>query len=395
MSLLAGDVTADPLAEAGRAAGPAARGRPGAAGPLGDRPGAVAGAGGGGGAVPRRGEPRGRAGGSAGRQAALVNPSTAFGLALCDELARCGLREVVVAPGSSGTPLAMAFAELEQRGRLRLHVRIDERSASFTALGLAKASRPAGGGGVHVRDGGGQLPPGRDRGRRVRGPAAGADRRPAARAARHRRQPGRSTRSSCTAARCAGTPRPGVPERLPGMAAYWRSLACRAWAHAAGGAGGLPGPVHLNLPLRDPLTPELPGTPAAPGLARVAGRPPGRAPWTRFEAPGRRPSRSSCPGPNAASSCAATATTTRRRSSGWPSRPGWPVLAEPSSGARQRAERPARLPVPARHPGVRGRPPPRRAGVGRPPGAFPPPVGLAGRLRRTSRGHRPGPGTLG
>ena len=59
------------------------------------------------------------------------------------------------------------------------------------------------------------------------------------------------------------------------------------------------------------------------------------------------------------------------------------------------AERAARLPVPARHPGVRGRPPPRRAGVGRPPRTLPPPVGLAGRLRRTSCGHRPGPGTLG
>ena len=70
-----------------------------------------------------------------------MNPSTAFGLAFCDELARCGLREVVLAPGSRSTPLAMAFEDLERRGRLRLHVRIDERSASFTALGLAKASR--------------------------------------------------------------------------------------------------------------------------------------------------------------------------------------------------------------------------------------------------------------
>jgi 2-succinyl-5-enolpyruvyl-6-hydroxy-3-cyclohexene-1-carboxylate synthase len=70
-----------------------------------------------------------------------VNPATAFGLAFCDELARCGLREVVLAPGSRSTPLAMAFGDLEQRGRLRLHVRIDERSASFAALGLAKTSR--------------------------------------------------------------------------------------------------------------------------------------------------------------------------------------------------------------------------------------------------------------
>src|SRR5258708_32813166 len=36
--------------------------------------------------------------------------------------------------------MAMAFDELDRGGRIRLHVRIDERSASFTALGLAKAS---------------------------------------------------------------------------------------------------------------------------------------------------------------------------------------------------------------------------------------------------------------
>ena len=70
-----------------------------------------------------------------------MNPSTAFGISFTDELVRCGLREVVLAPGSRSTPLAMAFCEAERRGLVRLHVRIDERSASFTALGLAKASR--------------------------------------------------------------------------------------------------------------------------------------------------------------------------------------------------------------------------------------------------------------
>ena len=77
-----------------------------------------------------------------GRQVPAVNPSTAFGVTFSDELIRCGLREVVLAPGSRSTPLAMAFYEAARQQRLRLHVRIDERSASFTALGLAKASRP-------------------------------------------------------------------------------------------------------------------------------------------------------------------------------------------------------------------------------------------------------------
>ena len=61
----------------------------------------------------------------------------------------------------------------------------------------------------------------------------------------------------------------GVPEDRPGMNAYWRSLACRAWITAAGTAGSLPGPVHLNLPLRDPLVPGLPD--AARALGRAAG----------------------------------------------------------------------------------------------------------------------------
>ena len=53
---------------------------------------------------------------------------------------RCGVREAVLAPGSRSAPLAFALHEADARGRLRLHVRIDERSAGFLALGLAKAS---------------------------------------------------------------------------------------------------------------------------------------------------------------------------------------------------------------------------------------------------------------
>src|SRR5262249_37174711 len=80
----------------------------------------------------------------------------------------------------------------------------------------------------------------------------------------------------------------GVPEARPGMNAYWRSLACRAWAAAAGAGGGFPGPVHLDLALREPLVPPLADAAGrgggAGGLARAAERPPGR----RAVAPRRR-----------------------------------------------------------------------------------------------------------
>ena len=59
---------------------------------------------------------------------------------LVDELIRNGVREAVVCPGSRSAPLALAFAEASRAGRSRLHVRTDERSAAFLALGLAKYS---------------------------------------------------------------------------------------------------------------------------------------------------------------------------------------------------------------------------------------------------------------
>lgn len=55
------------------------------------------------------------------------------------------MRHVVIAPGSRSAPLAYALHEAEQLGAIRLHVRIDERSAAFTALGIALDSgQPAG-----------------------------------------------------------------------------------------------------------------------------------------------------------------------------------------------------------------------------------------------------------
>ena len=51
------------------------------------------------------------------------------------------MREVVLSPGSRSQALALAAAEFERAGLLRLRVRVDERSAAFTALGLAVEGR--------------------------------------------------------------------------------------------------------------------------------------------------------------------------------------------------------------------------------------------------------------
>ncbi len=257
-----------------------------------------------------------------------MNPSTAFGATFCDELARCGLREVVLAPGSRSTPLAMAFGQAAEQERIRLHVRIDERSASFTALGLAKASRrpvavlctsgtaaanfhPA------VIEAGESAVPlivlTADRPPELRGTGANQT-------IDQIKLYGAAVRWFCEA---------GTPEARPGMAAYWRSLACQAWARASGLAGGLAGPVHLNLPLRDPLVPGG----EAPWPESLEGRPGGQ-PWTRFEDP---PAAGALelPWTERGVLVCGDGDYDPLPLVGLAERAGWPVLAEPSSGARR------------------------------------------------------------
>lgn len=61
------------------------------------------------------------------------------------ELVRAGVRDFVISPGSRSAPLTYALAALEQVGLVRTHVRLDERSAAFFALGLAKS-------GIYLQD---------------------------------------------------------------------------------------------------------------------------------------------------------------------------------------------------------------------------------------------------
>jgi 2-succinyl-5-enolpyruvyl-6-hydroxy-3-cyclohexene-1-carboxylate synthase len=76
----------------------------------------------------------------------MTNPSSEgsaasdFAVAFLAELIRLGVRDVVVCPGSRSQALALAAAEFERAGVLNLRVRIDERSAGFLALGLARES---------------------------------------------------------------------------------------------------------------------------------------------------------------------------------------------------------------------------------------------------------------
>jgi 2-succinyl-5-enolpyruvyl-6-hydroxy-3-cyclohexene-1-carboxylate synthase len=258
-----------------------------------------------------------------------LNPSTAFGVTFSDELIRCGLREVVLAPGSRSTPVAMAFFEAGRQQRIRLHVRIDERSASFTALGLAKASRrpvavlctsgtaaanfhPA----VIEADESGVplLVLTADRPPELRGIGANQ-------AIDQIKLYGDAVRWFCEV---------GLPEARPGAVGYWRSLACQAWAHAAGSTGALPGPVHLNLPFREPLVP----TGGEEWPEPLDGRPGGR-PWTLFGELSAADGELELPWTERGVVICGDGDYDAPALVELAERASWPVLAEPSSGARR------------------------------------------------------------
>lgn len=216
---------------------------------------------------------------------AKVNPSSAMAHVIVDEFIRLGVKDIVLAPGSRSAPLAYAVAEAEKAGRIRLHVRIDERSAGFLALGLAKISRNP----VPVITTSG---------------TAAANLLPAVLEAHHATVPMivltadrppelRGTGANQTTDQVklyGGATRwfheTAVPDRLPGQNTVWRSMAGRAVALATGYPIGDPGPVHLNLPFREPLTPTF-GREQLPWPDSLEGRDGGR-PWLALRAPGSR-----------------------------------------------------------------------------------------------------------
>ena len=260
-----------------------------------------------------------------------MNPSTAFARVLVDELLRGGVTDAVLAPGSRSAPVALALAAAERAGRLRLHVRIDERTAAFLALGLAKASgRPvpvlttSGTAAAHLHAA------------VLEADATGvpllaltADRPPELRGTGANQtidQPGLYG-GAVRWATDVGVPEAG---REAAQNRYWRSLVARALIVASGARSADPGPVHLNLALREPLLPD--DGDAGPD-GPWAGRPDG-APWTAA---------GGAPAPAGGSSAEASGRTlvvvgdgpagTAREVASLAARSGWPVLAEPSSGA--------------------------------------------------------------
>ncbi len=71
----------------------------------------------------------------------MTNSSSALARAVLDALLQHGMTDLVAAPGSRNAPLLFAAYDAEAAGVLRLHTRVDERTAGYLALGLAKVTR--------------------------------------------------------------------------------------------------------------------------------------------------------------------------------------------------------------------------------------------------------------
>jgi 2-succinyl-5-enolpyruvyl-6-hydroxy-3-cyclohexene-1-carboxylate synthase len=178
-----------------------------------------------------------------------TNANTALASAMVEELARCGVRHAAVSPGSRSTPLALA---LWRQPAIEVTVLLDERSAGFFALGTGLATRaPA----VVLCTSGSaaaNLHPAVVEADEAAVPliALTADRPPelrgigAGQTIDQLKLYGEAVRWFCEV---------GTHEADDDGLLHFRSIACRAYAAAAGDPR--PGPVHLNVPWREPLAP--------------------------------------------------------------------------------------------------------------------------------------------
>ena len=196
-----------------------------------------------------------------------TNRNTALASAMVEELARCGVRDAVIAPGSRSTPLALA---LWREPAIETRVIVDERSAGFFALGAALAS------GTPVAllctsgTAAANLHPAVCEADEAAVPLVvlTADRPPelreigAGQTIDQLRLYGSAVRWFCEV---------GTHEADDAGLLHFRSVACRAFAVAAGEPR--PGPVHLNVGRRDPLGPEpRPGDLTATSPLALEGR---------------------------------------------------------------------------------------------------------------------------
>jgi 2-succinyl-5-enolpyruvyl-6-hydroxy-3-cyclohexene-1-carboxylate synthase len=243
--------------------------------------------------------------------------------ALCDELARCGLQHACTSPGSRSTPIVLS---LVRERRIRCWSHLDERSGAFFALGAAKASgRPVA---ITCTSG-----------------TAAANFAPAVIEAFQARVPLLVlTADRPPELRDVGAGQAIDQLKLYGDAVKWffevgvheatadnlrwiRQLACRAYITAR---SGRPGPVHLNFPLREPLVldSELPADP-------VPGRADGR-PWvTARQTPAPPPPRRELPSRTViVAGRDERATGVGAAAASLAQRCGFPLLADPLSGAR-------------------------------------------------------------
>lgn len=175
---------------------------------------------------------------------------TAYIAAFVSELVQTGITEIVVSPGSRSTPMAMVMAEHPD---LNLHIHVDERSAAFFALGMAKALKKP----VAILCTSG---------------TATANYYPAIIEARYSRIPLIVlTADRPHELREVGAPQAidqihlygqhvkwfvemALPEKTTEMIRYARSICARAAATATAAPEG---PVHLNFPFREPLIPKI------------------------------------------------------------------------------------------------------------------------------------------